>query len=258
MQLWQTRFGRGINFWDHVEAPSQLYCEGFCPCGISFYFAFASWLEGWDERCCESTWLDHSPYEIYLPMKYHVSKERWNLPGYWEDLCWRQGQEGQSGKEDLLSATEILSWVGSLRLSWEHGWSFSFQTPISICPCVFSLLDEQTLSKTESDKLGLDTVWDAAEESGAADFISTPNIKIKGNPMGWEGIHLSVKWTKHKTLWGMWRKSSKKIQSGGAPPVVPKTFLWVSPFSPCHAQHPVVHSGSRKKQREFLLPLLIP
>jgi len=28
----------------------------------------------------------HFPYEIYLPMKHHVSKDRWDLPGYCEAL----------------------------------------------------------------------------------------------------------------------------------------------------------------------------
>lgn len=91
----------------------------------------------------------------------------------------------------------LSSW--NLRLWWERGWSFSYHSPISICPCVFSLLDEQTQSKLESDELRLDPVWDAAEEPGAADFISTSNIKIKGNSMGREGIHLPLKQnTKHR------------------------------------------------------------
>lgn len=44
------------------------------------------------------------------------------------------------------------------------------------------LLGELIPSKTENNKLGLDTVWGASEEFGAADFFSLP-VKIKGNPV---------------------------------------------------------------------------
>ena len=36
----------------------------------------------------------------------------------------------------------------------------------------------------KNDELGLHIIWDTAEEFDAANFISTANKKIKGNPLG--------------------------------------------------------------------------
>lgn len=50
----------------------------------------------------------HFPYEIYLPMKHHVSKDRWDLPGYCEALQWSQEQEVQTRKQDYSHSLKIL------------------------------------------------------------------------------------------------------------------------------------------------------
>lgn len=50
----------------------------------------------------------HFPYEIYLPMKHHVSKDRWDLPGYCEALQWSQEQEVQTRKQDYSHPLKIL------------------------------------------------------------------------------------------------------------------------------------------------------
>ena len=125
--------------------------------------------------------------------------------------------------------------------------NFHFLLPL----CLLSFLHEETQSKTESGEPRLDSDWAAAEEPGAATFISTSSIKIKGKLMGrkWFICPLDKQNREHcrgceKRAWRRYNLQGPTCDNQN----VPLCFSLLS----CHAQNPEVHLGSRKKQRQAL------